>query len=102
MPAESERLHTWQPTLCELCHGSGQLAAFYEEFVDADRHKRELRLQKVLQYEGLKDYTPNPDWIRFYFRCSCANGELDTLPKGMPRWDAEKGQYIQRKFWEGQ
>lgn len=98
MPATSEPLHTWQPSLCPLCHGSGQIAAFYEEFIDRDLEKRELRLQKVLQYESLKDYEPNPDWIRFYFRCSCENGELPTLPNAIPRWDEEKGRFIKRKF----
>ena len=70
------------------------MAVFYEEFINRDKHVRELRLMKVLQYEQLKDYHPNPDWIQFYFRCSCPRGK--RRPNGTPRWEDKT--YITKKI----
>lgn len=88
--------HTWTPTECRLCGGSGQLAVFYEQLFDPENGKRELRLQRIMQYEASEPTTRTHDeWTRYYFRCSCDAGNGSTLEKGLPRWSGEKREFLQ-------
>ncbi len=92
---QEHRPHRWQPTECRLCGGSGQLAVFYEQLFDPSHEKRELRLQRIMQYESSPATARQHDWTRYYFRCSCPAGDVPTLPKGIPRWSTEQREYLQ-------
>jgi hypothetical protein len=89
--------HVWEPTDCRLCGGSGQLAVFIEELINPAEGYRELHLRRVMQYQSSEPTTrTQPDWSRKYFRCLCPAGDVDTLEKGLPRWNAEKPAMIRR------
>ncbi len=82
--------HSWTETSCLLCGGSGQLAVFFEQMFDPANGSRELRLQRIMQYEASEPTTHQKDWTRYYYRCSCPAGGVSTLPTGTPRWSQEQ------------
>lgn len=81
--------HTWVPNDCEMCIGSGMIAAFFEELYDPADGKRELQLRLVMQYQQ-SNLAPANDWVRYLFRCSCPRGDAATIEKGFPRWDPNR------------
>ncbi len=87
--------HTWTPTDCRLCGGSGQLSAFYEQLFDPINAKRYLELRKVMQFESSVPTARDHEWTHYYFRCSCPAGEAPTLESGLPRWDTSKPERLE-------
>ncbi len=87
--------HEWTPNECRLCGGSGQLAVFYEQLFDPANGKRDLRLQRIMQYQSSEATARTKDWTRYYYRCSCPRGDVPTLDKGLPRWSGEQRECLQ-------
>jgi hypothetical protein len=96
------RPHTWTPTNCDLCGGSGMVAAFWsQEFEITGEEKRQiLRLHYVFPYHESGEYQRRKDHddVRAAYRCSCPCGEISTLARGIPRWRTDMPQ-VMRKDW---
>lgn len=94
--------HVWEPTDCNLCGGSGLMAAFYsQEFAFApDTGKTQtIRLTHVCPYHTSGPrFRSTEDEIRYSFRCFCFAGEAVTLDHGIPRWSKDKPLVIERKW----
>lgn len=96
------RPHTWEPTDCQRCAGSGRLAVFWsQEFeMDGDAKRQILRLHYILPYHESGKYARRNDHddIRTAHRCDCPAGEMKTLERGLPRWKPD-AQTVIRKGW---
>jgi|SRR6185503_13465523 len=96
------RPHVWTPTNCDLCGGSGMVAAFWsQEFEIAGEEKRQiLRLHYVFPYHESGEYQRRKDHldVRTVYRCFCDRGAVETLDKGIPRWQ-ENMPETRRRSW---
>lgn len=96
------RPHMWTPTDCQLCAGSGMVAAFWsQEFEIAGEEKQQiLRLHYLFPYHQSGDYRRRGDHddVRAVYRCSCPGGLADTLSRGLPRW-SENIPQMRRRDW---
>lgn len=96
------RPHVWTPTDCQLCGGSGLVAAFWsQEFeVEADTKTQILRLHYLYPYHQSGAYARQGDHsdIRTAFRCLCDRGVVPTLDMGIPRWNENTPETIRRSW----
>lgn len=94
--------HTWTPTDCQLCGGSGLVAAFWsQEFEISEGQKTQiLRLHYVFPYHqsGAYNRQKDHDDIRQPYRCLCDRGVVETLGKGIPRWSNEIPEVMRRNW----
>lgn len=89
------KLHRWQPTECNLCHGEGRLAIIWQARVEQRETGRvEIQeLTQVLQYTKSLDpqnYTLKANEFRTIFRCQCLAGDAATIPKAWPKWSRSR------------
>jgi hypothetical protein len=96
------RPHTWTPTDCQLCGGSGLVAAFWsQEFEITGEDKTQiLRLHYLYPYHQSGAYARQKDHddIRTAHRCQCEAGAAPTLARGVPRWTQDTPQ-VRRRDW---
>lgn len=92
--------HVWTPTDCQLCKGSGLVAAFWsQEFEITEQNKAQiLRLHYVLPYHDSAEYNGRKDHddVRAVYRCFCDAGAAETLSSGIPRWRENMPETIKR------
>lgn len=86
--------HTWEPSDCARCAGSGLIAVFWSqefEFGDSGPKSQTLRVHYLVPYHESWDYGSRRDHddVRSVFRCDCVAGEAKTLPTGVARWNRE-------------
>jgi len=96
------RPHVWTPTDCQLCVGSGMVAAFWsQEFEITGEEKQQiLRLHYLFPYHQSGEYQRRKDHddVRTVYRCFCDRGAVDTLSKGIPRWHQNMPE-VRRREW---
>lgn len=99
---KADRPHAWKPTTCNLCVGSGVIAAFWSQEFEL----REGAKVQIMKLVGIGPYhlsaglerKPHHE-IRAVFRCNCLAGELETLPKGWPRWRGKDEPIVRERVW---
>jgi hypothetical protein len=96
------RPHVWTPTDCQLCGGSGLVAAFWsQEFeICADEKRQILRLHYLYPYHqsGAYQRERTHDDVRTVYRCFCPSGCVDTLDNGIPRWKENMPETMRRSW----
>lgn len=96
------RPHVWTPTDCQLCAGSGLVAAFWsQEFEITGENKNQiLRLHYLFPYHQSGAYARQSDHddVRSVYRCLCSAGSVNTLSKGIPRWTDSMPQTMRRSL----
>lgn len=96
------RPHEWTSTGCQLCAGSGLVAAFWsQEFeIDGDNKTQILRLHYLFPYHQSGAYGNDPKHtdIRAVYRCYCDCGAVETLDKGIPRWRSDMPETLRRSW----
>ena len=93
--------HTWEPTECRFCAGSGLIAALYEqefEFTESGACQT-LKLNHIGPYHKSADrYAAHPNDVRAVYRCQCPAGEVETIQHGLPRWSDERPVVLKRPW----
>jgi hypothetical protein len=94
--------HIWTPTDCQLCGGSGMVAAFWsQEFeVSGETKTQILRLHYLYPYHQSGEYNGRRDHddVRSVYRCLCDSGAAVTLSKGIPRWNQNMPEILRREW----
>lgn len=97
-----EKPHTWTPTDCKLCGGSGLVAGFWsQEFEFGNGVKAQvLRMRYLFPYHESASYAAQKDHddIRSVYRCNCERGAVETIGKGIPRWREDMPSTIRRSW----
>lgn len=97
-----KKAHTWKPTDCQLCEGSGLVAAFWsQEFEISDAGKTQiLRLHYLFPYHRSGEYARRGDHldVRTAYRCLCDCGAVETLDRGIPRWNQDTPETMRRSW----
>lgn len=96
------RPHVWTPTDCQICGGSGLVAAFWsQEFeVNGEERTQILRLHYLFPYHqsGAYNRQSDHDDVRTAYRCFCDAGAAETLSRGIPRWHQNMPE-VRRRDW---
>lgn len=94
--------HTWEPTDCMKCGGSGLVAVFLsQEFEIGDSGMQQiLRLHYLIPYYQSYEYADRKDHddVRLVRRCDCPAGAARTLPAGVKRWNPDVPVMIRRSW----
>jgi hypothetical protein len=91
--------HQWQESECGFCRGEGRICIIWgcrmEERKTGICEVRELT--QVFPYSKSFSYHLKPNEYRSIFRCQCAAGDVDTLPKSWPKWTKDSNP--RREVW---